>query len=414
MGRNVVPAIDEATSTAQARVCIATPTAIGASETFIAAIVDRLPCQKTHIGGYGVDFSFGGIALSDLMQRNPSRWVECCLNMLPRYVEFRIRQRWFPRMSKKDSLTEFLKEQRCDAVLAQYGTIAATIVPACRAAGIPLVPHFHGFDASRYSTIKEMSKAYLELFNYAHFVIAVSQRMRNDLMALGCDEHKIRVIHYGPHPDFFESVPNYASGNLVMVGRLTDQKAPHLSLLAFERIAREFPGIRLRIIGDGELRGVCRDMIAALGLSERVDLLGVKSRQDVLHEFSNASIFLQHSVEAVSGDREGTPVAILEASAAALPVISTRHAGIPDVIVENETGLLVKEGDVEGMANAIRELLRDQAKRQRLGEAGRHRVGQKFSMAMHINGIHETLVESIRLNRGHQAKISKNLEAKSL
>jgi glycosyltransferase involved in cell wall biosynthesis len=97
--------------------------------------------------------------------------------------------------------------------------------------------------------------------------------------------------------------------------------------------------------------------------------------------------FVQHSVTAPNGDAEGTPVAILEAQAAALPVISTHHAGIPDVVIHNETGLLVSEGDIEGMAENLVKVLQDENLPKKLGEAGRKRIAENFTLEKHLNSL---------------------------
>ena len=89
---------------------------------------------------------------------------------------------------------------------------------------------------------------------------------------------------------------------------------------------------------------------------------------------------MQHSVRASDGDSEGTPVAVLEAGAAGLPVVATRHAGIMDVVVDGETGLLVDEGDVDGMARCMVQLAREPDVAARLGEKARNHIVAEFSM----------------------------------
>ena len=97
-----------------------------------------------------------------------------------------------------------------------------------------------------------------------------------------------------------------------------------------------------------------------------------------------ARMFVQHSVEASSGDSEGTPVSIMEAGASGLPVVSTYHGGIPDVVIHDETGLLVKERDVAGMAHHMVRLLADRALARKFGHAARQRVEMHFSATRSI------------------------------
>jgi colanic acid/amylovoran biosynthesis glycosyltransferase len=380
------------------KICIATPTTIGVSETFIQAIVDGLGGQCLHIRGHGLSYAQAETPI-DAVQNTENRWVSRSLDLLPRLVEFRIRQKLHGAATPVRNVASFLQREKVDVVLAQYGTQAADILPACEMADIPLVPHFHGYDTSRRATLEAYKASYGQLFKYCQRTIAVSRRMIDDLVELGCEEQKIVHLTYAPHSTFFDIQPDYESNNIVMVGRLTDQKAPHLSILAFAKAAERCPHLRLRIVGEGELRSVCRDLIQALGISDKVDLLGATDRATIQREFSNSAMFLQHSIEAANGDREGTPVAILEAGASGLPVVSTIHAGIPDVVVSGETGVLVAEGDVEGMANAICRLVGDRRLTARIGTAARAHVQGNFTMEQHLSEIRRVLHESVQLHK---------------
>ena len=136
-------------------------------------------------------------------------------------------------------------------------------------------------------------------------------------------------------------------------GRFVDKKAPHLTLLAFRKVLEHFPDAELVIVGDGPLLPVCRDLVRYYRMDANVTLPGVVTPGEVCEQFSHCAAFVQHSVTGRNGDMEGTPVAVLEAAAAGLPVIATRHAGIPDVVCHGQTGLLVDEHDVDGMATAM-------------------------------------------------------------
>ena len=112
----------------------------------------------------------------------------------------------------------------------------------------------------------------------------------------------------------------------------------------------DFEEARLVMVGEGELLPLCKRLARGMGIENNVEFKGVQTSEEIRNLFENSLAFMQHSIVADSGDSEGTPVAILEAQAASLPVIATRHAGIPDVVINNKTGLLVEELDVEGMA----------------------------------------------------------------
>ncbi|MCK5750568.1 MAG: glycosyltransferase, partial [Oricola sp.] len=209
-------------------------------------------------------------------------------------------------------------------------------------------------------------------------VIGPSQFIADMLVRLGCPPAKAHVCACGIDADRFaagEGVPF----NVLAVGRLVEKKAPHATIDAFAKIAGRFPDARLDIVGDGPLRKRCDELIRNLGLEGRVVLHGAKSHDFVAELFRRASVFVQHSVTTPLGDVEGMPVSVLEAMASGLPVVSTMHSGIQEAVVSGETGLLVRERDVEGMASAIAALLENPGRAAEMGARGRERVLMRYT-----------------------------------
>jgi glycosyltransferase involved in cell wall biosynthesis len=272
------------------------------------------------------------------------------------------------------------RRHRVEAVLAEYGTTGVFVMDACRQLDLPLVVHFHGYDASVRSLLDENAEAYREMFRRAAAIIAVSQAMRRKLVSLGAPPAKVHVIPCGVDCAAFDrSDPACAPPVLLAVGRFIEKKAPHITIEAFSKAHRVVPEARLRMVGDGPLLDDCRSLAKTLGIADAVAFLGAQSHAVVQEEMRGARCFVQHSVEAANGDCEGLPVAILEASASGLPVVSTRHAGIPDVVVDGETGFLVDERDADAMAARMIRLLREGQLARKLGEAARRRVQSRFS-----------------------------------
>jgi colanic acid/amylovoran biosynthesis glycosyltransferase len=143
--------------------------------------------------------------------------------------------------------------------------------------------------------------------------------------------------------------------------------------------AAKAPWAELDFIGDGPLLDECRALAKHLSVADQIRFHGAQPSETVRRLMSQASIFLQHSVTAESGDTEGLPVAILEAMASALPVISTRHSGIPEAVLDGGTGILVDEHDVDGIAAAIAALLSDPVRARAMGAAGRRRVLSRYT-----------------------------------
>jgi len=376
------------------RVCVVSPSKTTLTETFIQAHIDHLPEEVICMNGYWLDYSWQGQELRDWHDKKiggrSGRW----LNILPRFFEYRIRRRFFPPVTDFEITRDFLRSQKVDVVLAEYGTTAAFITPACQAAGIPLVAHFHGFDASHYNTLKQFKNEYRKMFAYASSIVSVSLEMSRALMELGCPEKKLCYNPYGPDVRYFDVNPDYLSPTLIAVGRQTYKKAPYLTLDAFRIAHAACPELRLCMIGDGDLLEVSERLTRAWGIEGQVDLIGPAESGAIRVAMSNAFAFVQHSVQARDGDSEGTPVAILEAGAAGLPVISTRHAGIPEAVLDGKTGFIVEPGDSRHMADRILQLASDRKLTRKLGEAAKLHVSEKYSIDRHINLLDQILVEA--------------------
>jgi glycosyltransferase involved in cell wall biosynthesis len=229
-------------------------------------------------------------------------------------------------------MVHLLNKNKIDLVLVQYGPAGIAMLSVCRKANIPLVVHFHGFDASHLPTLQKYETAYREMFSYVKHIIVVSKAMSDAIVEMGCPKSKIVLNTYGVNDLFFQVSPLWKSNIFFAAGRFVEKKGPALTIQAFSRVHAQFPEAKLFMAGDGPLLEYCKKLVSSLSLDNNVFFPGVL-KQEMIAGFMEKSIaFVQHSIVASSGDSEGTPVAIIEASAASLPVISTYHAGIPDVI----------------------------------------------------------------------------------
>jgi colanic acid/amylovoran biosynthesis glycosyltransferase len=367
------PAMAPATGVAAhaGRLAIFAPTFDQISQTFVRDHVETLAPGRTvllSLDSPGTE-QFGCPVLSHVEPRfehweGPSAW--------PRYVLYRVRRRWGPALAFENRLrvAEFLKAHRVSVMLAEFGPTGTLAGDVCRQLGIPLHVYFHGYDASfslRHPTVR---RRYRRLFRQAASVICASRYLADRLIALGCPEALVHVVPCGVDTARF-TPGRPRPGQLFALGRLVEKKAPHLTIRAFGEVAGRFPHARLDIAGDGPLRALCRDTVAELGLRDRVTLHGAQPHDACAALMRRAAIFAQHSVTDPEGNTEGFPVSISEAMASALPVVSTRHSGIPEGVRDGVTGLLVEEGDVEGMAGAFARLLADPGLAARMGAAGR-------------------------------------------
>jgi len=174
-----------------------------------------------------------------------------------------------------------------------------------------------------------------------------------------------------------------------------EKKAPYLTILAFKEVLERLPGARLVMVGSGELHDVCRQIIRSLHIEHAVDLKGIVNHDQIAELMRQSAVFVQHSLVPNSGDREGTPVSILEASASALPVVSTRHAGITDAVIHGKTGFLVDEGDIDGMSQYLYQLLSNPGLADEMGKHARAHIGANFNMEVSIQKLRHILDNSV-------------------
>jgi colanic acid/amylovoran biosynthesis glycosyltransferase len=350
------------------RLCVVAPYEPAVSETFIRGHVERMPARVTFV--YGYPLTEGGRPVLSAARRVYHKVLR---KLSGGGVE----------REMTDAYATALRRSRAEVVLAEYGDTGALVTEACSRLRVPLVVHFHGYDASVREVLAEHRESYARMFREAAAVVAVSRAMRRKLASLGAPEEKLHYNSCGIDcAEFGGADPSKSPPLFVAVGRFVEKKAPQLTLKAFAEVRRAEPSARLRMLGDGPLLGECRALAGELGLSDggAVEFLGAQAHERVRDEMRAARCFVQHSVEAPNGDCEGTPVGVLEAGASGLPVVSTRHAGIPDAVVEGETGFLVEEHDVAGMAAAMLRLARDPSLAAALGRNARRYIAENFSM----------------------------------
>ena len=152
------------------------------------------------------------------------------------------------------------------------------------------------------------------------------------------------------------------------------------------------------MVGDGNLKYACQILVRALKLEDKVEFKGILPPEEVLAEMHKARVYVQHSVTTPHGDREGTPVTIMEASLSGLPVVSTRHGGIPDVILDEETGLLCDEADINQMAENMIRFAKDDDLVFKMGKAGHEKIRSEFTLGHYIDKVWK-VIEAVTKER---------------
>jgi glycosyltransferase involved in cell wall biosynthesis len=356
------------------------------SETFARATAERLPCHVSVVHGE----PYRPLYLDDspLQSRRPLAQFA----RLTRRAVARARGNDAKASELTSLYVKAFRRARCQAVYVEFGQFAVQVMDACRRLELPLIVHFHGIDAHSRSILDRYGGRYPRLFEQAVAIITNSRTMERALLELGARPEKTHYVPNGVDADRFRAgAPAEAPPTFLSVGRFAEKKGPQLTIAAFASVCHTHPEAQLRMIGDGRIRGVCQDLAQGLGVGEAVTFLGAQPHEVVAEEMRRARAFVQHSVVASDGNSETMPNAILEASASGLPVVATRHAGIPEVVVDGETGFLVEERDVEGMARQMARLVLEPGLAAELGRAGRKRMQESFSIESRIARLWEII-----------------------
>jgi colanic acid/amylovoran biosynthesis glycosyltransferase len=171
---------------------------------------------------------------------------------------------------------------------------------------------------------------------------------------------------------------------IVAVGRLISKKGFADLIRACALLVERGRSFRCEIFGEGPLENQLRGQIEELGLQERVQLAGPKPQHEIREHLASASVFVLPSVPEADGGMDNLPTVIMEAMATGLPLVSTRIGGIPEMVVDSETGFLVQPGDVGTLASAIEKLINDHSLAQKLGQAGYERAQTLFSIEKNV------------------------------
>jgi glycosyltransferase involved in cell wall biosynthesis len=252
----------------------------------------------------------------------------------------------------KEALIRFLRDERVDVILAEFGTQALALAPLANALGIPIFTYFRGTDASKAIRTERMRAAYRKMMPRLTGVFSVSQFLLDNLARHGISHPDSTVIPSGVDIRRFAPQAKVPLSFLA-VGRFVEKKAPMTTLRAFAEATANQPDARLDFIGDGPLLEPTRALTEELGVTAKLRFHGAQPHNTVRDRLMSTQFFLQHSITARDGNTEGLPTAIQEAMACGCITVSTRHAGIPEAIDEGETGFLVDEHDEVGFAKAI-------------------------------------------------------------
>ncbi|MBD2250102.1 glycosyltransferase [Nostoc parmelioides] len=288
----------------------------------------------------------------------------------------------------------FLKTKSYDIIHCQFSTLGVFGV-WFRQLGLiegKLISTFRGSDISKFLP-KWGEQVYQELFQETDFFLANCEFFKDKAVALGCDADKIHVHGSGIDSNSFffqeRSYPHDGIIRIATTGRLVEKKGIEYVIKAVAQVIRKYPYIEYNIIGDGELKTHFEKLISELNLSQNVKLLGWKQQKEIVDILDKCHIFVAPSVTGKDGNQDAPVNTLKEAMAMGLPVISTRHGGIPELVEDGVSGFLVPERDAEAIAHKLTYLIEHPELWEKMGKAGRGRVEEKYDM----NKLNDELVQ---------------------
>ncbi len=248
--------------------------------------------------------------------------------------------------------------------------------------GGKLVTTFYGYDLSKF-LINNGNKVYKNLFIYGDLFLPICKYFKDKLLLLSCPESKINVHPVGVDPEKYKYKKGVITGKVVeiiTVGRLVEKKGYLYALSSVSELAKRENNFFYTIIGDGPQYDMLLEKVSELGLSAKVRFVGSVKQKELIEYYQTSDIFLLPSVKAKDGDEEGTPTVLLEAQAIGLPVVSSFHSGIPEIVIHGESGFLTKERDVNALSNYLELLVTDHVLRKKLGKNGRKNIEENFKI----------------------------------
>ena len=245
-----------------------------------------------------------------------------------------------------------------DVFIAHFGPAGVTAAKL-RELGVirgKIATIFHGIDISSRDVLNHYTPEYQQLFRRGDLMLPISDLWAGRLQKMGCPREKIAVSRMGVDMKRFSPRPVKAPATpleIISVARLTEKKGLHVAIEACRQLKEQGVAFRYRILGIGPWERRLRTLIEQYQLEDVVEMPGFKPSHEVKAILDDADVFLLPSVTGADGDMEGIPVALMEAMAVGIPVVSTLHSGIPELVEADKSGWLVPENDARALAQRL-------------------------------------------------------------
>lgn len=295
----------------------------------------------------------------------------------------------------------YLKKRGAALIHSHFGNRGYFDLKLKEKLGVPQITMFYGHDASMMAQEEIWKKRYKELFSRCELFFAEGNHMRNVLIGLGCAPEKVIVQRLGVDLDKIAFIPrrltNGRKVRMLIASTFRDKKGVTFCLEAFANILQKHKNVELSIIGDAgrsereiAYKQEVVQTIRNRGLEGRINMLGFIDYPGFIEEAKKHDIFLSHSIVGADGETEGgAPVTLIEMSAYGMPVLSTLHCDIPEVILDGKSGFLVPEKDVAALTDRLEYLVTHPETWEILGRTGREHIEKEYDAIKQASKLEE-------------------------
>lgn len=296
-------------------------------------------------------------------------------------------------------LSSLLARRGADLMHIYFGHTGVHLLPFIECWNKPCVVSFHGADVAEKADIPSYATRLQRMFYAVPLVFARSQSLADRLIHLGCPPDRLRINRTGvPLNDFpfvRRKAPENGRWRFFQASRLIPKKGVATALRAFAVVQRQCRNAEFLIAGKGPLQPELERLIAQLGINGQVRFCGFLTQAELVKMYSMAHVFLHPSETPLDHDQEGIPNSILEAMATGLPVVATRHGGIPEAIDDGRTGFLVREGDYRALATTMMRLITTPSLREEIGRRASESVATNFEQAEQVRRLESYYYEAM-------------------
>jgi len=268
-----------------------------------------------------------------------------------------------------------------------------------------LVSGLHGLD---WTLVKKRSKKELtRLLKHTDLFMPVNQCFVDELTSKGCPQSKIKLLPTGINMnqlDVTRRKKDEKAVNLLCVGRLIEKKGHRILFHALAQLTSMYPDIMLTIIGDGPEEKTLRSLSSKLGIQKNLNFTGSVTHKEVVQHLAATDIFVLASLTARNGDREGVPVVLKEAMGTGIPVVSTYHSGIPELIKDGERGFLVPESNAEALAKKLKFVIENAETARKVASSGQEHIKRFFDLESLNNSLSYLLINLATRKRPQKSR----------